>query len=216
MKKIVLSPRSIDKCGVFCSSPKCYVLFSVKVSLFYISLTFIFSSFHSIFVVLQLVSASAVDDRWIDPDTPKASRNTGLLPSSGSAHKPIRSNYQLVFSDEFNEDGRTFENGADARWTALEKPDSSNGPLAYYSDTMVNTKNGHLVIKTTNEEPVRWKDWNDKTSSEETFTRWYKSGMVESWNKFCFTGGILELDVQFPGPGTERIPLCLPSLFCVA
>jgi beta-glucanase (GH16 family) len=23
--------------------------------------------------------------------------------------------------------------------------------------------------------------------------------MVQSWNKFCFTGGILEVDVLFPG-----------------
>ena len=23
--------------------------------------------------------------------------------------------------------------------------------------------------------------------------------MVQSWNKFCYTGGILEVDVQFPG-----------------
>jgi hypothetical protein len=23
--------------------------------------------------------------------------------------------------------------------------------------------------------------------------------MLQSWNKFCFTGGILEIDLQFPG-----------------
>lgn len=29
--------------------------------------------------------------------------------------------------------------------------------------------------------------------------RHFKSGMLQSWNKFCFTGGIIEVDVQFPG-----------------
>lgn len=30
-------------------------------------------------------------------------------------------------------------------------------------------------------------------------SRHFKSGMLQSWNKFCFTGGILEIDLQFPG-----------------
>lgn len=30
-------------------------------------------------------------------------------------------------------------------------------------------------------------------------TKNYTSGMVQSWNKFCFTGGVLELSVQLPG-----------------
>lgn len=29
--------------------------------------------------------------------------------------------------------------------------------------------------------------------------RHFKSGMLQGWNKFCFTGGILEVDVVFPG-----------------
>lgn len=28
---------------------------------------------------------------------------------------------------------------------------------------------------------------------------YFNSGMVQSWNKFCFTGGILEVDVILPG-----------------
>lgn len=30
-------------------------------------------------------------------------------------------------------------------------------------------------------------------------SRHFKSGMLQSWNKFCFTGGIFEVDIQFPG-----------------
>lgn len=29
--------------------------------------------------------------------------------------------------------------------------------------------------------------------------RHFKSGMLQGWNKFCYTGGILEVDVTFPG-----------------
>ena len=31
-------------------------------------------------------------------------------------------------------------------------------------------------------------------------TKNYTSGMVQTWNKFCFTGGVLELSLQLPGP----------------
>ncbi|OZJ03629.1 hypothetical protein BZG36_03729 [Bifiguratus adelaidae] len=30
----------------------------------------------------------------------------------------------------------------------------------------------------------------------------YTSGMLQSWNKFCFTGGIMEVNVSLPGTGT--------------
>ncbi len=32
-------------------------------------------------------------------------------------------------------------------------------------------------------------------------TKNYTSGMVTSWDKFCFTGGILEVSLQLPGDG---------------
>lgn len=34
-----------------------------------------------------------------------------------------------VFSDEFEQDGRTFEDGADPRWTAIDKNDCKNERL---------------------------------------------------------------------------------------
>jgi beta-glucanase (GH16 family) len=27
----------------------------------------------------------------------------------------------------------------------------------------------------------------------------YTSGMVQTWNKFCFTGGVLEMSIKLPG-----------------
>ena len=40
--------------------------------------------------------------------------------------------YGLVFSDEFNTAGRTFANGDDAKWTALDIGDTSNQGAAFY------------------------------------------------------------------------------------
>jgi len=28
----------------------------------------------------------------------------------------------------------------------------------------------------------------------------YRSGMLQTWNKFCFTTGYIEVSVTFPGP----------------
>lgn len=70
------------------------------------------------------------------------------------------------------------------------------------STDYVTTENDHLVIRT-NAEKVTWMEW-DSTSWEPTKkSRNYTSGMVQSWNKFCFTGGVLEISVQLPGhPGS--------------
>ena len=56
--------------------------------------------------------------------------------------------YDLVMSDEFNRDGRTFTDGHDPMWTALDKSDddlASNGrSLEYYNSSCVYTKGGWL------------------------------------------------------------------------
>ena len=53
-------------------------------------------------------------------------------------------------SDEFNRDGRTFTDGHDPMWTALDKSDddlASNGrSLEYYNSSCVYTKGGKLPI----------------------------------------------------------------------
>ncbi|KAI9990547.1 hypothetical protein PInf_018101 [Phytophthora infestans] len=43
-------------------------------------------------------------------------------------------------SDEFNQEGRTFEAGADHLWTAIEKPDGVNAALEIYSINMTSTE----------------------------------------------------------------------------
>lgn len=93
--------------------------------------------------------------------------------------------------------------------------------LQFYNASMITTENGNLVINT-NTEDTKWKGWylikaffvTKKRFKEKSIFRFYrhpyekkyvemkrhfKSGMLQSWNKFCFTGGIIEVDVQFPG-----------------
>lgn len=111
-------------------------------------------------------------------------------------------------SDEFNRDGRTFTDGHDPMWTALDKSDddlASNGrSLEYYNSSCVYTKGGKLPIKysfhdhgsgnlviETNSEDTKWIGFNPYTKKDEEMVRNFKSGMVQGWNKFCFTGGIL-------------------------
>lgn len=45
--------------------------------------------------------------------------------------------FSLVFSDEFNREGRTFGEGSDPRWTAVHKNDYTNKALQFYSKDYV-------------------------------------------------------------------------------
>ena len=58
-----------------------------------------------------------VEASWVDPDTPIKSRITESLLRDDSRQ------FKLVFSDEFEQDGRNFHDGNDPRWTALHKND---------------------------------------------------------------------------------------------
>jgi len=107
--------------------------------------------------------------------------------------------YHLVMSDEFNIPGRTFEDGSDSKWTALEKNDYTNNALHYYSASNAFTdENGDLVIKTEAKDKT-FIGFNDTTGKKEVTTKHFHSAMLQSWNKFCFTGGIIETEVQLPG-----------------
>ena len=132
---------------------------------------------------------------WIDPDTT-------------DEHKTMKSittgeDYDLVMSDEFNREGRSFKDGDDPMWTGVDKSDddqtsSGRKSLHFYNYTQISTEDGKLVI-TTNTDDTSWKGWNPYKKKYETMSRHFKSGMLQSWNKFCFTGGIIEAELQFPG-----------------
>lgn len=172
---------------------------------------------------IWLLILPSVQGGWIDPDTP-ADKRTIISYSDKTLRKHATNNnnhnndydnkndnnndiiykqYDLVMSDEFNVDQRSFKDGSDPMWTALDKSDddqtsSGKKSLQYYNSSMITTKGGNLVISTTTED-TRWKGFDPYTKKYTTMSRHFKSGMLQSWNKFCYTGGILEIDLQFPG-----------------
>lgn len=60
--------------------------------------------------------------------------------------------------------------------------------LEWYDPDQVTTRNGSLVISL---ERVADPSKNHNLD--------FKGGMLQSWNKFCFTGGIIEASISLPG-----------------
>ncbi len=117
----------------------------------------------------------------IDADTPASA----LKRTSAADGK----SYHLVFSDEFEQEGRTFWPGDDPFWEAVDLYYGATGDYEYYSPEAVNTTGGALTITMT-----------QKTTHNLNF----QSGMVQSWNKFCFQGGYIEFSMRMPGgPSTS-------------
>lgn len=109
---------------------------------------------------------------------------------------------QLRASDEYNKDGRGFGPGEDDWFVAIDKPDDTNQAIQFYNSSKeyVTTKDGALTISTraVKTNYTVWVEDRDFNGSK-TMTKNYTSGMVQSWNKFCFTGGVLEMRIQLPG-----------------
>mmetsp|Transcript_1951 Transcript_1951/g.2742 ORF Transcript_1951/g.2742 Transcript_1951/m.2742 type:complete len:633 (-) Transcript_1951:213-2111(-) len=171
---------------------------------------------------LTWVPAAVKAEGWIDPDTPEDAFYVQSYPLIPFVYKPKKElntwepteapteapssaptmetgNFELVFSDEFNVAGRSFADGKDPRWTSLDKNDYTNAALHYYSpDNAVTNSEGQLVI-TSEAKNTDIIGFNDRKGEKEIITKHFKSAMVQSWNKFCFTGGIIETRVQLPG-----------------
>ncbi|TFK75439.1 glycoside hydrolase family 16 protein [Pluteus cervinus] len=113
----------------------------------------------------------------IDVDTPQSAYTTPSWAADGTE-------LQLVFSDEFNTDGRTFYPGDDPYWEAVDLHYWQTNDLEWYDPEAITTEDGALVIT---------------LSQKEIHNLNYESGMLTSWNKFCFTGGYFEVAVQLPG-----------------
>lgn len=113
----------------------------------------------------------------IDPDTPQDAY------TRVSPHDPSQT-YELVFSDEFNTDGRTFYPGDDPYWEAEDLHYWATNNLEWYDPASVTTQNGSLMIT---------------LMEKQTHDLNYQGGMVTTWNKFCFTGGYVEARAQLPG-----------------
>lgn len=130
---------------------------------------------------------------WIDPDTSPHHHHIKSLYTKDT--------YDLVFSDEFNIEERTFNDGNDPKWTSIDKNDYTNDALQYYRNNLVYTANGSLVIKTILED-ISFHAYSSKPNEANKLiklTKNYQSGMIQGWNKFCFTGGIVEVSAKLPG-----------------
>ncbi|KAF8920503.1 beta-glucan synthesis-associated protein [Mucidula mucida] len=95
----------------------------------------------------------------IDADTPEEARTKTSFKDGEE--------WVLVFSDEFNTDGRTF-------WPER----------IHIGSQAVTTGGGHLIVT---------------LEEKETHDLHYQGGLIQTWNKFCFTGGYIEASVQLPG-----------------
>jgi beta-glucanase (GH16 family) len=124
----------------------------------------------------------------IDKDTPDSAKSR--KGSDGN-------NYVLVFSDEFETAGRTFWTGDDPYWEAVDLHYWPTGDLEWYTPDAITTANGHLVItmtETPNHGNLNW-----------------ESGMLQSWNKLCFSSGYIEVSVSLPG--SSKVPGFWPGVW---
>lgn len=113
----------------------------------------------------------------IDPTTPSSAKTR-------TSHSGTKQN--LVFSDEFNTDGRTFYDGDDPFFQAVDIWYGVTQDLEWYDPDAVTTKDGTLNIQ---------------FDAFKNHGLNYRSGMLQSWNKMCFKGGHLEASISLPGRG---------------
>ncbi|OWZ21589.1 Beta-glucan synthesis-associated protein [Phytophthora megakarya] len=137
---------------------------------------------------------------WVDPDTPKS--NHVFINSRGRK-------WDLVMSDEFNVVNRSFRPGDDHMWTSVEKPDGVNGAMELYSHNMTSTQcdddgTCYFYIKSIDEVNVInvYNMYTHPPGFGDAYF-FYRSAMVQSWNKFCYQGGMLEVRAQLPGAITN-------------
>ncbi|KAI9833435.1 MAG: hypothetical protein M1826_007533 [Phylliscum demangeonii] len=113
----------------------------------------------------------------IDPDTPAAAMTKTAADGS---------RLSLVFSDEFNTPGRTFYDGDDPYFQAVDLWYGVTQDLEWYDPDAVTTRDGVLEIR---------------FDAFQSHNLNYRSGMVQSWNQMCFKGGLLEASISLPGKG---------------
>jgi len=154
-----------------------------------------------VIIIIITIYISTVSSGWIDPATYYVmnidQQQNITIESYANHHR----RYRLVMSDEFNTNGRQFHDGSDPKWTAIHKDDYTNYALHFYNSSLVNTNDGFLNITTIIQDVTfsydDVKTNNKKPSSKKTKN--YQSGMLQGWNKFCFTGGIVEISAKLPG-----------------
>ena len=116
---------------------------------------------------------------FIDPATPSSAYELKSTFSKNNGKK-----FKLVFSDEFNTDGRSFYPGEDPFWEAVDLHYWGTNNFEWYDPAAAYTRDGSLRLRL-------------EQHPEHNLN--FRGAMVQSWNKFCFRNGILIASVQLPG-----------------
>ncbi|KDO18814.1 hypothetical protein SPRG_15913 [Saprolegnia parasitica CBS 223.65] len=128
---------------------------------------------------------------WVDVETPE----WAMTKMTSRGHE-----YDLVMSDEFNNENRNFTAGMDHLWTALNLPDGVNSAIGYYSPRNTYTSNGKFLIRVDEGTvPIQYWDQYSATPGWVNKNMYYTGAMVQTWNKFCLQGGLIEVRLQLPG-----------------
>lgn len=135
----------------------------------------------------QYPQLAAIRTSLVDPDTPSDVKTREARDGS---------DWELVFSDEFNAEGRTFYEGDDQYWTGPDIHYDATKDLEWYTPDASTTKNGTLKLR---------------MDAYRNHGLYYRSGMLQSWNKLCFTQGILEVSANLPNYG--RVSGLWPGLW---
>lgn len=121
--------------------------------------------------------SAAIRTSLIDPDTPEEAHYK---------ENQYGEKWVLTFSEEFNAEGRTFYDGDDQFFQAVDLHYDATKDLEWYDPDAVTTENGTLVLRM------------DAYKNHNLF---YRSGMVQSWNKLCFTQGMIFVSANLPNYG---------------
>ncbi|KAM9903220.1 hypothetical protein OXX79_003485 [Metschnikowia pulcherrima] len=132
---------------------------------------------YEILTQYQYPLAAAIRTSLIDPDTPEDARTKKSVTGD---------EWVLTFSDEFNAEGRTFYDGDDQFFQAVDIHYDATHDLEWYDPDAVTTANGTLILR---------------MDAIKNHNLYYRSGMVQSWNKLCFTQGMIVVSAMLPNYG---------------
>ncbi|GEQ72260.1 hypothetical protein JCM33374_g5947 [Metschnikowia sp. JCM 33374] len=121
--------------------------------------------------------SAAIRTSLIDPDTDE---------SEYTKKSRAGEDWVLTFSDEFNAEGRTFYDGDDQFFQGADLHYDATKDLEWYDPDAATTANGTLILTM------------DAMKQHDML---YRSGMLQSWNKLCFTQGMIVVSAMLPGYG---------------
>ena len=130
----------------------------------------------------------------VDPATPPAAHTTLLrsTPRSSDPRATTTSNYTLAFSDEFESAARSFgAPGASGGglWDRVDSYNPTTADLETYARRQARVEGGKLLIEVS----------DDITLDPSGTPHPYTSAMLQTWNKTCVRGGVLEISARLPG-----------------